>query len=430
MTPFVFATLVLAQASQAAAPGASSSEPRVAIRGQVTVLADALPRRDVAELRPQAAIEVAARASSLMRVKFEGFAEALVANRDGRVTAAAGRVREAWMELAGERGDMRVGYGRVIWGRLDEVQPSDVINPLNVSRYLFDGRNSARLPVTFLRGRWFASESLVVEGVVVPLFRRATFDELAEESSPFNLVRDLVLPASVSLSTSQVDRREPRRAWSNVSGGGRVSATIGRVDVAAGVFRGFDGFGVVSFDPDGPVLDADGAIVPGVVGHLVERFPRFTMISGDFETVTGEWAWRGEAAFFVDKTLANTGHGLVRGRALDAGFGFDRRTGEFRIYASAILHRERWGEGFPVIRTDLNVVGSIERQFSRDRYLARAFAVVNPADASGFLRGLVVWRARDNMALEVSAAAFVGTSDDTLGRFKTCDFVLVRWRVF
>ena len=165
-----------------------------------------------------------------------------------------------------------------------------------------------------------------------------------------------------------------------------------------------------------------------MVGSLVERFPRFTMLSGDFESVSGDWAWRGEAAVFVEKTLQGAAGTAVKGRAFDAGAGVDRRTGDFRIFASAILHRQWSIEDPSVTRTDVSLVGSIERQFDRDRYLARAFAVINPGDGSGFVRGLLVMRLRDNVAVEGSAAAFIGDGDDTLARFKTRDFMLIRVR--
>ena len=131
---------------------------------------------------------------------------------------------------------------------------------------------------------------------------------------------------------------------------------------------------------------------------------------------------------FVEKSLNGVLGGAVRGRAIDAGIGVDRRTGGFRVFASAVLHRE-WSDEDPgIARTDVSLVGSIDRQFDRERYLARAFAVLNPADASAFVRGLLVWRVRDDLAFEVSAAAFLGTGDDTLSRFKRRDFALTRLR--
>ena len=42
-------------------------------------------------------------------------------------------------ELTAGRLDVRAGFARVIWGRLDEVQPTDVVNPLDVSRFFFEG---------------------------------------------------------------------------------------------------------------------------------------------------------------------------------------------------------------------------------------------------------------------------------------------------
>ena len=61
------------------------------------------------------------------------------------------------------------------------------------------------------------------------------------------------------------------------------------------------------------------------------------------------------------------------------------------LFGSVLVHRE-WSADDPrVARTDVSLVGSIDRTFARDRYLARAFAVVNPGDGSGFVRGLLVW---------------------------------------
>ena len=100
------------------------------------------------------------------------------------------RPHEAYADLRAGSIDLRAGLSNVVWGRLDEVQPSDVINPLDISRYLFEGRNEARLPVPLVRARWVSSETLTVEGVWVPLFRRARFDFLDEDSSPFNLLTD------------------------------------------------------------------------------------------------------------------------------------------------------------------------------------------------------------------------------------------------
>jgi hypothetical protein len=201
------------------------------------------------------------------------------------------------------------------------------------------------------------------------------------------------------------------------------------MDVAGAIYRGFESFGLIS--PQGFAAQPN----PPVVLRLVERYPRFTMVAGDFETVRGEWAIRGEGAFFVDRKLSDPAVTFLRdGQSIDVGIGVDRRTGDYRVFGSVIAHRE-WSTTTPTLPgireisiTHLNVVASIDRAFARDRYFVRWFAVVNPADNAGFVRGLFVWKVGDDVTVEGSAAAFLGTSDDTLGRFQDRDFLLTRLR--
>ena len=67
---------------------------------------------------------------------------------------------------------------------------------------------------------------------------------------------------------------------------GASSATAGRLDFSVSAYRGRDGFGPVWFEPDSLLTPPTPGLF--VVGRLVERFPRFTMIAGDFETVRGD----------------------------------------------------------------------------------------------------------------------------------------------
>jgi len=208
-----------------------------------------------------------------------------------------------------------------------------------------------------------------------------------------------------------------------------VETTIGRVDASGSVYRGFDGLGPVAVQAS---IDPQSATV---IGQLVEFHPRFTMIGGDLETVSGPWVWRAEVAAFVDRSFMSTSSPLpggparlVTGRSIDAGVGVDRRVGGWRAFGSTVVHRE-WSDEDPAVsRTDVSVVGSIERPFRGDRYVARGFAVVNPADAAAFLRGVFTWKIRDTVTFDCSAGVFLGSSDDAIGRFSHRDFVLTRAR--
>lgn len=412
--------------SAAGAPPAPRQRVAATVGGELALRVDGVPRQDAVELRPELRLDATVDLSPAVRAYGELLVAGLAARRDGRAESALlVRANEAWIEWAGARADLRAGYGAVPWGRLDELQPTDVINPIDTSRFLLDGRAMARLPVGFVRGRVFGPSGLVVEGVVVPWFRRSTFDELDEDTSPFNLLLGRSGSAEAAASpvpTAAVplERREPDGGWSSLSGGARASVTVGRADVSVSAYRGFDAFGPIVFEPASPV----GLTVPG---RFVERHERFTMVGADLEAVAGEWVVRGEVAALVEKQLAGvTRAGLVDGRVIEAGGGVERRVGELRAYGMVLVRREWSPEDPAIANTDTSLVGSLERPFARERYVARVFALANPGDRSGFVRALLRWDARDNVAVDVSGALFLGDGDDLVSRFSDRDFLFLR----
>src|SRR5690606_2095194 len=268
----VVIALVMVWLPAVAAAAQQSGRP-LDVRGEVSVLALTMPNQPEGggthELRSRARIDVTADPSSWLRLKFEGTVDAVVADRGGRVDDAVARVGEGWLEVRGARGDVRLGYGRLVWGRLDEIQPSDVLNPLETSTYFLEGRTEARLPISFVRGRVFLTDDTSIETIVSLPGRRGRFDALDEKSSPFNLLNALALPA---VSVDNLDRREPEASWRSLQVGGRVSTTVGRVDASVSAYRGYEPFGTLSLEP----LVTPGIPEPLVVGRLVERYSRFT----------------------------------------------------------------------------------------------------------------------------------------------------------
>jgi hypothetical protein len=434
---------------------ASAQQQRDLVDGHASISADYLPDvGDTLEMRARLFVERQVDAGPNLRFSFSGWAEGLVADRadsfrqglsgsSSTVRDAVARPHEAYVDLRAGSIDLRAGLSNVVWGRLDEVQPSDVINPLDISRYLFEGRNEARLPVPLVRARWVSSEALTVEGIWVPLFRRARFDFLDEDSSPFNLLtdRDLCrddapcppIPLEISL-----DRRDPARTLGNSQGGARVSATMGRVDWSVSGYRGFEPFGVVTIDPrPGPPIPL----------RLIETYPRFTMIAGDVEAVRGAWAIRGEAAAFVDRTfqpagasdgvggVAGAGAGVYEGHAIEAGGSVERKAGDYRINLAVLMERQvadadPRGDAFTFTETDVSLVMGAQRSFARDTRRVLLFGLWNMADASGFLRSIGSWSLRDNLWLEGSVGWFLGEGTDTLSRFATRDFAYVKLKAY
>ena len=410
------------------------------VGGHVSVGVDHLPNlADSTELRARLFVERAWTSGS-WRLRGAVLTEGLAADRDRTRRDGHLQVREATIGWSGGAVDVRAGIGTIVWGRLDEVQPTDVINPLDASKYLLEGRAEARLPVTHARVRWFAGEKATAEAVWVPFFTRGRYDVLDEASSPFNLMNDAARcgPGPSCPVVASFQREEPARTPSGSQGGARLSVTSGRVDWAVAIYSGYPGFGRLAAIPVGVLVPVGGTPPPVLPNAVVvrERFPRFTMFGGDAETVRGDWAIRGEAAFTTGDTIVTGTSPLgLDGHSLRAGIGADRRAGAVR-WSGTLLVERRDADAEPALDiagdTDTNVslvVGG-ERGFARDTRRVRVFGAWNVADASGFARTIATWSLRDNLSLDGSVGWFFGQGDDAISRFADRDFLTVSLKTY
>jgi len=419
--------------------------------GSVSLFADYFPNQlDTTELRArlfaEEKVEKQVGPSRRIRLTVSGFAEGLLSRRPvpgaapglQSVNDGIVRVQDGNVEVLGQRVDVLAGYARLAWGKLDEIQPTDVINPLDVSRFFFEGRSEARLPMLLARARLHIAERVTLEGVYLPDFRRGRYDQLNEPTSPFNLPVNVAQDSAVCLAIGcpaapiQVSDRAPAFTAANAQGGARVSATSGRVDWSVSAFRGFETFGLYTVE--------DVAALPPVVPPAVTVvYPRFTMIGGDFEAVRGKWGLRGEVAAFVDDNFQSPALRVVTGQSFDAGVGIDRRAGDYTLSGTVLVHSESYdsplaspnpSEGAGAGRTDVSLVVSADRTFVQERYRFRGFGVYNATEASGFVRGIGMASLRDNVALEASIGWFVGKGRDLIGRFSDSDFAYVRVKYY
>jgi hypothetical protein len=370
-------------------------------------IADVDGRQSVIEVRTRLFTEGLFDPSDRMHLRLGAYVDTLAGHREsgapeGGVGGAVLRPMDLYAEWRGQRFDVRAGMGRIAWGRLDEFQPTDVVNPLDLSRFLLEGRAEARLPVALLRGRLFLPASSTLEAIVLPVFRRGEFDQLDEETSPFRLS-----PHGLR------DRREPRVSWDNLQGGARLTSTVGRVDWGVSAWRGFESFPTYTlapFDPNPLVL---------VIPTFIETFARFTMVGADFETVSGPWGVRGEFGFFDGASP----------RSFEGGIGADRRAGDYRVALNAVVSRTE--------ETELTLVGWAERTFARETRSARLLAVYDPADDTAFVRAIGAVSVRDNWWVEASAGWFTGeppaealpTGIDVLSLLSRRDFLYTRLKV-
>ena len=385
-------------------------------------------RGTVSELRARVFLERRFDIGDRIKLTAAGFVDGLLAHRQGEPASdAILRPRELHFEASWAKADLRVGLSRVVWGRLDEFLPTDVVNPLDLSRFFLEGRSEGRIPVAMIRARALPSDRFTLEALYVPFFTRGRFDELDEETSPFNVAPRSTCALGGDPPCIDLPIHSDAPPTASGQGGVRANVTTARVDWSVTAYRGFETL---------PVYEAEIPASPELLPVVHERFPRFTMLGGDFETVSGEWGLRGEVAAFVDRTLqAIERPVLANGRAFEAGIGVDRRTGAYRVSGSVVATR-RWvtdnssAVSPEIDRADVTLVAVVDRSFARETRTLRVFAVYNPNEASVFARVITAWSLRDNLAFEASGGWFTGDGVDVLSRFATRDFLYGRLKVF
>lgn len=394
---------------------------------RVMVAGDSFPNQPRnPELRARVFAKSVFDAGAHVRFEVAGFTEGLLADREGStIDDAIAEVDEASVQIRVARVDLLVGYTRAVWGRLDELQPSDVVNPLDMSKFFFDSRGSARMAVGLIRGRLHVASSATLELVAVPRFRRGRFDRLDEPTSPFN-------PVIVNGLRPIVE--EPDDGWEEMQGGARFSATTGRVDWSVGGFRGFRPLPVytLSYKPFGlPEY-------PAVFLQVKGAYPRFTMGAADFETTLGAWGIRGEAVVAEEDGLQARGTPVsASGRSVQVGFGADRTIAGYRVMGELLWRDARLGKpslpydpltGAPA-RFDtrsLTTVGILERRFARETRLVRAFGIYDATAHNTLVRATGAISLREGLWLEGTAGWFAGRRRGLLGPWMDSDFVSMR----
>lgn len=301
----------------------------------------------------------------------------------------------------------KVGISKVFWGKLDQISPVDAVNPLDLSTlFLTNEKREAKkaLPMAVLSPKLNGDTRFDL--VLLPKFEGTTFDRSSspEGASPFNTTRYPV----------PLVNDKPEENSNTLEYGGRLATTTAGVDWSLCYLRTFQ---------DTPSFRLD--FMRGVV---VADYLENHMYGADFETVSGEWGFRGEAAYFAGRTFENIdAASYVKGDSFSAGIGVDNTKGpSYQNYS--VLYSRIFAEG-PLLerKEELTVMSTLERKFASDTRVAKVFMVYNALGNSIFLRGAYRMNLEENLWATIAAGFFgrgsggVGGTD-SLSLFKDADY--------
>lgn len=185
-------------------------------------------------------------------------------------------LREAYLEFEHGPWDVTVGRQIIVWGRADEINPTDVLSPKDYLLLLPDGLSAYRFGTTALKIDYFAGRDVRITGVWLPI----TSTSLIPLSDPPTGVR--------------VETRPPAIRLENGIAGFKVDRSGGMVDASLSYAYGYNLLPEVRLtsieqDPSSGALD----------GHVDLRNGRQHMVGADAATTWGRYGFRGEVAYLL-----------------------------------------------------------------------------------------------------------------------------------
>ena len=182
-------------------------------------------------------------------------------------------LREGYFEVVREHWEIRAGKQIIVWGRADEINPTDVITPKNFLLLMPEGQPGYRFGTTALKLDAFLPWAVRATGVWVPVFTPS------------------VIPLDVPPGV-EIEERLPAIRLDEGSAGVKLDRSGGAVDGSLSYFYGFNPL------PEIRVEEAhQDATTGNLAGRVALTHARQHMIGADAATARGRFGYRAEVAY-------------------------------------------------------------------------------------------------------------------------------------
>ncbi len=182
-------------------------------------------------------------------------------------------LREAYLEIEHGAWDVTIGKQIIVWGRADEINPTDVLSPKNYLLLLPEGASAYRFGTSALKIDYFAGRGVRLTAVWLPI----TSTSLIPLEPPPDV---------------RVDTKPPSITIENGIAGVKIDRS-GAVDASISYAYGYNLLPEVRLRPsdESAGTDAEHATVD-------LRNARQHMIGADAATAWGRFGLRGEVAYY------------------------------------------------------------------------------------------------------------------------------------
>ncbi len=382
---------------------------------------------------------------------------------------------EAYFDFFTSKADFRLGIQKFAWGRLDELSPVDMLNTDSMTNPFIEDENTRKIGAPSARANIY-SDLVNLELDWIPRWVPYRLPMSYERWFPTVLIapENIViqgygplLPANISIpvKAEYQDIDMPACTFENSEIGVKISKTVGKWEVSAMYFRGYDTMPVfdmptklsVSIDPQTitPSLSLDTELEPRVF--------TIDMFAFDFSTTAGDFTFRGDAAFFKDRRYIREIEGMINDYfdkdMLQSIISevlkdpFNPHTFTFNPPVIEKKDSAKYGLGFDYIKGDTTVTGqiiqeyifnydekllfnkngidtmltlSIKRMLFNSRFEAAIYGSYGIEFRQFLVKPSASYDITDNLKLTLAALVFGGEKDSILGQYSDNDEIFLK----
>lgn len=390
------------------------------------------------------------------------------ADISGRYDALYDRSGEIFLREAYVRGD----YGRVTfqagkqwiaWGRADEINPVDVINPEDYSEIIIPGKEDRKIRVPSLKTQWRISDTFELSSVLVPTMTKPIMPEreqwISNAQRMIDAVKNYYISEGIVVQgldyweledyvSSHVTEQEHGARINTTQLGLKLTGSVWDTDFSVYYYEGYwtdfssPAVRVVNLHQPVPGL-TDLPLVPERFEML---YPWFTMIGLDWERTFGAFGLRMEGAYYKDRIVAfdvnvindavslpeklsllhayNTEEGARTTDVIKCVFGIDRFWGETYVNTQFVVdyiadHTELMGRN----QYDYAMTFKINTKLYDDRITPEMKIMYQLSQNDAYFSPGIEYEVADGVKAYLGADVFTGNPRGTIGQYQNSDQV-------
>jgi len=319
--------------------------------------------------------------------------------------------QEAYIDYYSSFLDIRFGRQVISWGKADEMNPTDILNPQNITNINEDKR-VRKIGQMALKTEWKFSD-FILEAIWKLEFDNMKLPALNSRFAFFSVPGLEEFP----------DPEYPQNRIKDTEWAFKLSRTISQFDLSISYFDGWDNIAT-------PVFIFDPALQQIQLDKL--KFFRTKMIGADFAGSIGSVGIWGEAAYFIPNKENDP---LVKNPYLQFVIGMDYTfSNNIKInvqYFQEINETEsdkeivsKLGLGMPLLQA---VTFRLEKKFGEgEPHSIEVFGIYDVKDNGLLLQPKLSLSPFDSFGIEFGIILYFGEEGSLFGRFANNDQIYVR----